>query len=168
MAANLLAKPLSWEELFPGRFMKAADFKGKKVTMTIDAVDLERIEGEKGEETKGIISFRGRDGEKVDKQWVINRTNATCLMNLFGRAPQNWVGKRVTLYAMPISLTMNPDVSECIRVWGSPDIDADRTISVRLPRKKAQQMTMHKVVLKGENPNGTASGTPIATEASAA
>jgi hypothetical protein len=61
---------------------------------------------------------------------------------MFGKKVQEWVGKRVTL--MP-SLWNGED---CIRIYGSPDIEVDKEITVQLPRKRPQRMTMHKVTLR--------------------
>jgi hypothetical protein len=52
---------------------------------------------------------------------------------------QEWVGKRVTLFA---SVWNGED---CIRVFGSPDIAETCEITVQLPRKRPIAMTMHKV-----------------------
>lgn len=137
-AAKVLAKPVDWDELYPGRFLKASDFKGKKVTLEISDVKLEELEGDKGKQIKGVISFR-----KTDKQWALNKTNGICLKLMFGRMVQEWVGKRVTLFES----TWNGDV--CIRVFGSPDIEKDLAATVALPRKRPFEMTLHKVAVSG-------------------
>lgn len=133
-AQKVLPVPVDWEEMFPGRFIKSADFKGKKPTLEIAAVKIEELIGDKGPQIKGVISFKGKD-----KHWALNKTNGLCLKDLFGKKVQEWVGKRVTLFAS----TWNGE--DCIRVWGSPDIEADREITISLPRKRPMQMTMHKV-----------------------
>lgn len=129
-----LNRPVDWDELYPGRFLKAGDFKGKKPTLTIAAVDLEELVGEKGPQIKGVIHF-----ERTEKAWALNKTNGICLKHMFGRKVQEWVGKRVTLYAGTW------DGEECIRVWGSPDIAADEDVAIQLPRKRPFKMTMHRV-----------------------
>lgn len=131
------AKPVDWDELYPGRFIKAADLKGKNVTLTIASVDLEELEGDKGKQVKGVVGF-----EKTEKQLALNKTNGICLKEMFGKKVQGWVGKRVTL--MPSM--WNGD--DCIRIYGSPDIGEDKEIVVQLPRKRPQPMTMHKVEAK--------------------
>ena len=129
-----LSRPVDWDELYPGRFLKAGEFKGKKPTLTIASVDIEELVGDKGPQIKGVIRF-----ERTDKAWALNKTNGVCLRELFGRKVQEWVGKRVTLYAGTW------DGEECIRVWGSPDIPADRDVTIQLPRKRPFKMTMHRV-----------------------
>jgi hypothetical protein len=137
MNARVLQKPVEWDELYPGRFIKTGDLKGKNVTLTIASVDLDELEGETGKKVKGVISF-----ERTEKQLALNKTNGICLKEMFGKKVQEWVGKRVTL--MP-SMWNGED---CIRVYGSPDLPESKEITVSLPRKRPMAMTMHKVDLK--------------------
>ena len=132
--AKKLQKPVDWDELFPGRFIKAGDFKGKNVTLKIAGVKIEELVGDKGPQVKGIITF-----ERTDKAWALNKTNGICLKAMFGRLVQEWVGKRVTLCADMW------DGEQCIRVYGSPDIAQDLTVTVALPRKRPFDKVMHKV-----------------------
>lgn len=135
-----LAKPVDWDELYPGRFIKAGDLKGQKVTLTIADVNLEKLVGDKGEQVKGVISF-----EKTDKSLALNKTNGICLKSMFGRMVQEWIGKRVTLFADTW------DGELCIRIWGSPDIAEDLEIEVALPRKRPMKKIMHKVQPKQQS-----------------
>jgi hypothetical protein len=132
--AKVFPKPVDWDELYPGRFLKATDFKGKNVTLKIKEVNLEELVGDKGAQVTGVVSF-----DKTEKQLALNKTNGICLKSMFGKKVQEWVGKRVTLFAS----VWNGE--ECIRVFGSPDIDATNEITVQLPRKRPILMTMHKV-----------------------
>lgn len=152
-----LPKPVSYEDLYPGRFLHAADLKGKIVTVEIAAVDREKLVGDKGEQIRGILSFVGKD-----KQLALNRTNGECIRGMFGTDVQRWVGKRISIF--PAKFTGNlPDVDECIRVHGSPDIDEDMTVRVRQGRKRPITMTMRKVVKPGAAP-AAASPPPSITE----
>lgn len=130
---KVLPTPVDWDDLYPGRFIKATDFKGKQITLRISDVRIEELIGDKGKQVKGVISF-----EKTEKQWCINKTNGICVKAMFGSKVQQWVGKRVTLFA-----GVHND-APCIRVWGSPDIDNDFDLVVQLPRKFPFNMTMHR------------------------
>lgn len=136
-------KGLDYDQLFPGRFIKAGDLAGRDVTVTISAIDLEDLPQEKGgDKAKGIISFA-----KTKKKLVLNRTNGECIKAMFGRDTGEWIGKRITLYPADF----NGDL--CIRIKGSPDIDAPVTFELKLPRKKPQPKTMLKT---GGGANGAA------------
>lgn len=155
-----LPKPLSYDDLYPGRFIKAADFRGKNTTLTIVDVLTEELEDEKGRHVKGILKFA-----KTEKQLALNRTNGECIKGMFGRDIGAWIGKRVTFYPAPYDGNLPLDITECIRVFGSPDIDADKVVTVRLPRKKPRNVTMRKVVLNqrpgaGSAPSAQASPSP--------
>ena len=141
-----LAKPVDWEELYPGKFLKAVDLKGRQVTVEISAVDLEELEGDGGKQVKGIISFRGKG-----KQLALNRTNGVCLKAMFGKKVQDWVGKRVTL--MPTETKFGAEMVDAIRIFGSPDIARDLEIEIKLPKKRPIPMTMHRT-------GGAAGSTP--------
>lgn len=130
-----MPKPTNFDELYPGRFLKAGLFKGSKPTLTIKDVDVEELEGQLGKkQSKGVISFVERPMELC-----LNKTNGLCLKAMFGKELQNWIGKRVTLFASQY------DGEECIRVWGSPDIAEDSVVKIELSRKKPFNMTMHAV-----------------------
>lgn len=129
-----LKKPVDWDELYPGRFIKAGELLGKQVTLKIKSVDLDELEGDKGKKIKGVITF-----EQTPKQLALNRTNGVCLREMFGRKLSGWVGKRITIH--PAEWNGEP----CIRVWGSPDIAQDMTIEVALPRRRPVQMVMRAV-----------------------
>jgi hypothetical protein len=135
---------VDFDELYPGRFLKAGEFKGRDVNLTITRVQVDELEGNKGKETKGIITFR-----ETPKQLVLNKTNGLSIKAMFGRAVAEWVGKRVTLYPQKIESDM-ADVA--IRVRGSPDLEADVEFVLQLPRKAPKQMTMKKTPVGKELP----------------
>ena len=128
-------KPLDYDQLYAGRFLKAGELLGKKVTLTIADVDLEDLMGEDGKEkAKAIVSFR-----ETEKKLVTCKTNGICLKEMFGKTLSGWVGKRVTIF--PDQWNGEP----CIRVWGSPDIDANVEVTITLPRRRPFKKTLHRV-----------------------
>ena len=138
-APKQLRKPTNFDELYPGRFMKAGELLDQKHTLVIAAVDLEELVGEAGEKkVKAIVSF-----EKTQKKLVACKTNGICLKAMFGPKVQDWVGKRVTLF--PSEWNGEP----CIRVWGSPEIPRDFEVEVALPRRRPFKMRMTRVLPKG-------------------
>lgn len=130
-----------YDQLYPGRFLKGGEFKGKDVTLTVTDVDIEELADEKGTpnsagekvRTKGVITFK-----ETTKQLVLNRTNGECLKKMFGRKVREWVAKRVTLFPDSINAFGEKNVL-AIRVRGSPDISADIEFDLRLPQKKAKK-----------------------------
>ncbi len=131
-----LRRPVDFDQMYPGRFLKAGELLGKKVTVTIADVTIDELEGEKGKKVQGILYLR-----ESQKQIVLNKTNGLCLRGMFGRKPQEWIGKRATIFQDETRL--GGDTVDCIRIWGSPDIARDMQITIKLARKKPFTMTMH-------------------------
>lgn len=127
---------LDFDTLFPGKFVKAIELKGRDQTVTIATVHGEELEGDKGKEFKCLISFVGKQ-----KKWVVNKTNGLCLRAMFGRDASKWIGKRVTLYPAKIDFG---DSDIAIRVRGSPDLAADLPFVLKLARKKPRDMVLKK------------------------
>ncbi len=127
---------MDFDKLFPGRFLKAADLNGKDVTLTISAVVVDELIGDKGTEVKGLLSFTGKK-----KQMVLNKTNGLCLKQMFGRETDAWVGKRITVF--PAMFNDDP----CLRIKGSPDIAADMDFELKLPRKAPRATKLVKTAV---------------------
>lgn len=89
---------------FPSRFLKPQDLEGDRKVQILDVM-MEQVQTE----FKPVIYFRG-----VEKGLVLNRTNNTVLISLFGKESNNWKGKSVTLY--PSTVVMNNQVHPCIRI----------------------------------------------------
>ncbi len=125
--------PKTFDDLYPGRFLKAGNFDGRKITLTIERCDLEELEGDDGKKTKAIVFFR-----ETPRALVACKTNGLCIREMFGTVLADWQGKRVILF--PSEWNGEP----CIRVWGSPDIAREMDVEVKLPRRKPFRMKMHK------------------------
>lgn len=125
---------VDWDQLYPGRFFKGGDIlEGEKKIVTISAVELEELEGNKGLKGKGILTF---EGEKM--QLALNKTNGICLREMFGRKPCEWIGRRFAMYQDQF------EHQPCIRIWGSPELTQDLVVTVDLGRRrKPFKMTMH-------------------------
>lgn len=131
-----LRKPVDYDELFPGRFLKAGLFKGKSVTFTIKAVDVDKLPQDNGRDrVRGVISFN-----ETEMQLCLNSTNGQCFKAMFGRHVADWVGKHVTL--CPEQDKFGKETVEAIRVAGSPDIGENITVNISLPRRKPRERTL--------------------------
>lgn len=129
---------MDFDELFPGRFLKSGEFKGKDVCLTIKDIRLEDLPQEGGKTRKrGIVSFR-----ETERDLVLNRTNGECLKAMFGRHTRNWIGKRIVFYPAPHRNPITKEEGTAIRVRGSLDIERDITFDLRLPMRKAQKVTL--------------------------
>lgn len=147
--------PDSFEAMYPGRFMKAVGFKGKKLLFKIKAIFGEDLLSSEDEDTKQewVTQF-----EDCRLDWVMNKTNAYCLFRMFGGDPHTWVGKRIVLYGQPG--VWFGEKGEAIRVYGSPDIAEDLPITLRFLRKKKDR---NMVMKRTSDPNAKAMAIPDAS-----
>ena len=79
-------------ELF--KYLEGLMIKDRPVTLTIKSIDLEEISNGKTTEIKVIIHFA-----ESDKMYIPNKTAAKQIVKFFGGETDNWIGKRITLYA---------------------------------------------------------------------
>ena len=94
-------------DIFPSRYVRAADLQGRRVTVTIKHVAVERM-GKDGE-AKPVVYFRN-----ATKGLVLNRTNAMIIASLYGPETDAWTGKAITLY--PTQVRAFGATHDCIRV----------------------------------------------------
>lgn len=141
-----LKKPKTYDDLYPGRFLKAGNFNGRKVTLTIADYRHEELEGDDGKKVKAIIAFK-----ETPMALVACKTNGLCLREMFGHALPGWVGKKVILF--PGTWAGKP----AVRVWGSPDIAEEFDVTVKLQRRRPFKMRMH-LSANGDDVNDDAGG----------
>lgn len=135
-----LKKPVDWDDLFPGRFLKAGQLGDRKYTLTIAEVITERLPDERGgERVKGILVFR-----ESELQLALNKTNGICLREILGRDLSKWPGRKITLYKGAVE-SGSQRGEPAVRVWGSPELTEDRSVEIVLPRKRPFSITLHAV-----------------------
>lgn len=123
----------NFDELYPGRFIKAGMFNGHPATFTIKAVQHDMLEGDKGVEQKVVLSFN-----ETPFEHVLPKVNAVCIKAMFGAQVTEWVGKRVTFYGTTGIMPFPKKKDEpCVRVYGSPDITEEIRCEFNPPRRKA-------------------------------
>lgn len=77
------------------KYIAGDSLVGKSVSMTIDRVVMEEIEGQGGKkEDKPVLYFA-----ESKKGMVLNKTNAKRIGKLFGAETDDWKGKAIELYA---------------------------------------------------------------------
>jgi hypothetical protein len=110
-----------------GEFLSADHIEGKPATVTMETVKMVDLQDEKGQhKNRPVVYFKG-----TPRGWILNRTNAEALAAMFGLETTAWQGKRVTLVSADVQFGPN-------RVKGV------RVADLKLPRKKAQRITLTK------------------------
>jgi hypothetical protein len=132
--------------MFKGDYIAAVEFNGKTPTLHIDHVQIVELEDEDGKKkSRPVVYFR-----ETKRGWVLCKTTAMCLAAMFTNETDKWTGKGVTLFAAQVRV--GKEQVPGIRIVGSPDLTEPVTFQLKLPRKKAQKVTMRPTVAKG---NGT-------------
>lgn len=105
--------------LYPSKYVKAEDLKGKTVTVKVSDIKIENLPMAGGKKERKVVLYM----EGKDKTLVMNKTNGTILGLLFGTDLANARGKRIQL--TPDVDKMGNDLVACIRITDSPDADQD-------------------------------------------
>ena len=98
---------VSINEMYPSKYLKAADLQGRNIVVTISLVEIEKI----GDDNKPVIYFLGKT-----KGAVLNKTNASNIAILYGDETEDWVGKEIVLF--PAMVDFQGRTVEAIRVRG--------------------------------------------------
>lgn len=111
-------------EVFPSKFLKVDDLKGRSVALTIKDVKLEESFGS----TKPVLYFHG-----TEKAFTVNSTNARIITQLLtDDETDNWVGAKVTL--TPV---MRKIAGELKKVVDVTDARFDEAAQVGVPAAAA-------------------------------
>lgn len=130
---------------FLGTYITAAEIIGKSPTLTIGRVVLEKVESLNVSDDQGAGKTKDRwviyfVESKSERGWLLNRTNAECIKEMWGREVEAWIGHKITLHTT--SVRLKGKVEPGIRVKGSPELTEPLTFDLKLPRKKAMPYTL--------------------------
>ena len=99
------------DEVFPSKYLKAADLKGKPRTVKIVSAPYETLKGLDGKETRKIVLYF----ENVLKSLPLNATNFDAVCDATGCPDtEDWPGQRIELY--PTKTIMGGKTVDCIRI----------------------------------------------------
>jgi hypothetical protein len=96
------------DQLYPSKFLRAADLNGRPRRVTIAGLKREDISGEQ----KVILAFTD------EKSLILNKTNARAIAKALGDETRAWAGKDIIL--MPAQVDFRGDMVDAIRVRAAP------------------------------------------------
>lgn len=110
------------ELVYPSEYVKAADLRGRDVTVIIHDVTRENLVMVGGKkDRKAVVTMRlrnkdGSPGQVLGKRWVVGKTvlrqiGASTKSNIIGE----WIGREITMYPTTCRGKEGKEV-ECIRV----------------------------------------------------
>jgi hypothetical protein len=99
------------EEVFPSKYLKASDLKGKPRIVTIESAPYETLKGLDGKENQKIVVYF----ENVVKSLPLNATNFDAVCDATGCPDtEDWPGQQIELD--PTKTTMGGKTVDCIRI----------------------------------------------------
>jgi hypothetical protein len=99
------------DDVFPSKYLKAADLKGKPHIVTIESALYETLKGLDGNENKKIVLYF----KNTEKTLPLNATNFDGVCDATGCPDtEDWPGQRIELY--PTRTTMGGKAVDCIRI----------------------------------------------------
>lgn len=101
--------------LWPSKYLKAGDLRGKDVTVIIDDIEpRHELMGANGRtDNKPVLWLRTPSGRKIEKAMICNKTNGKRIAAMYGPEITEWIGKPITIHAEP---EPKSDSGEAIRV----------------------------------------------------
>jgi hypothetical protein len=97
-------------DIFPSKYLKAADLKGVPIVLTVTEAPRETLKYQGREEDKIVLHFEG-----TKKQLPLNLTNFDAMIDATGEADtDDWAGCRIEVY--PTTTEMKGKIVDCIRI----------------------------------------------------
>jgi hypothetical protein len=141
-----------WSVLYPGRFLKKEALEAPKV-IRIVKLTVTELEGEKGVESKVVLSYKSADGAG---EMILCKSNAELISHALGtRDHEAWIGHYVTIHNNP-TIDLGGKRVGGIRVWGSPELKSPLTVEIKRPRRKKGEI--YKLVPTDKKGNAIVAG----------
>jgi hypothetical protein len=99
------------EELFPSKYLKAADLKGKAVVVNIASAPIETLKTPNGSEERKTVLYFSNGAKKV---LPLNRTNWDSVASICGENSDDWPGQEIELF--PSTTELRGEVVGCVRI----------------------------------------------------
>ena len=121
------------DDVFPSKYLRHADLKGKPVTVTIESATLETLRNHDGkEQPKTILHFVGKT-----KALPLNRTNWDSVANITGEGDtDNWAGHKIELF--PSTTPMRGQMTDCIRARHPAQRELPKSTKSLPPKRPAK------------------------------
>jgi hypothetical protein len=92
-------EPVDINSAFPSKYLSAeGDIpEGRDLNLTISDVKMERVGQGRDAEDKPVVYF-----DEVKKGLTLNVTNKNTIIGLYGKETDDWIGKRIALFATEV------------------------------------------------------------------
>lgn len=99
------------QNAFPSKWLKSGDVEEGDLTLTIRSVAMEDIGSGENQETKPVLYF-----EETEKGMVLNKTNADTISKLHTPETDNWIGKKITIFATEVDFAGKQTLALRVRI----------------------------------------------------
>ena len=96
---------MNLDDTFPSKYLKAEDLQGRDIRVKMKTVNVEEL----GQDRKPVVYFEGKE-----KGVVLNKTNYLAIRDKYGPETNNWLGKEIILFPMPV--TFQGQTRDAIRI----------------------------------------------------
>jgi hypothetical protein len=117
-------------EIFPSKYVKAEDLDTPRV-VTIATQTVETFKNNGKEDQKLMLTFH----EKGARALVVNRTNFDAIADLYGGDTDDWLNKKIELYAD--QTRMQGKLVDCVRVR-APGVGTTAAPATKAPAAKPE------------------------------
>lgn len=108
---------------FPSKYLKSGDIpEDADLILTIKEVVQETVGQGEEAESKPIVYF-----QEQEKGLVLNKTNATAIMGMYGPETNGWVGKRIAMFATEVDFAGKQTLALRVRLK-APKAGAERPV----------------------------------------
>ena len=95
------------DDVFPSKYLKAADLGGRDIRLVMDYVEKEDLFGQ--DDPKPVLSF-----VDTSKRLVLNVTNWNAIEDAYGGESDDWAEKPIILF--PAKTQFGSKTVDCVRV----------------------------------------------------
>ena len=100
---------MKYSDMFPSKYLKAADLNGNPVKAIIERVELQDVVGQgKEQDYKWVVYFQGKPNPLI-----LNKTNGRTITDAY-EDTEAWPGKELEVY--PDRTSFQGKLVDCIRV----------------------------------------------------
>jgi hypothetical protein len=109
------------QNAFPSKWLKSGDIEEGDLNLTIKAVQIENIGQGDEQESKPVIYF-----EETEKGMVLNKTNADTISRLHTTETDNWIGKKISIFATEVDFAGKQTLALRVRMRAPKQVTASK------------------------------------------
>jgi hypothetical protein len=114
-------------QVFPTKWLKAADLEGNPCVLEIERAALEPVKFNGKEQTRLTVHFAG-----TGKSLTVNATNFDSLVRITGQSDSdNWAGHVIEVF--PSTTEVRGETFDCIRIRAPEQADLQLAAKPKLP-----------------------------------